>query len=179
MKTITLIRHTAPDIQTGICYGQLDMGVSDSFEKEAEQVANWTDSTELIITSPLRRASQLADHLSALQGCPVITDARLMEMHFGDWEGQYWNDISRDEIDAWAADILHYAPPNGESSRQLLHRLENFITSLTALPQRQIMVVAHAGSIRALLSIIGHQPIQTTLNWKIEYGSVCYVRLTA
>lgn len=179
MKILTLVRHTTPNIQPGVCYGQLDIGISDGFKKEAEQVANWTGPTELIITSPLRRASQLADYLSARHDCPVVTDARLMEIDFGDWEGCCWNDISRDQIDAWAANILQYAPPHGESSRQLLNRLESFITSLTALPQRKITVVAHAGSIRALLSLLGRQPIQTTLNWKIEYGSVCYVRLTA
>ena len=31
---IHLIRHTTPDIETGICYGQTDLDVSDSFEKE-------------------------------------------------------------------------------------------------------------------------------------------------
>lgn len=179
MKILKLVRHTTPDIQPGLCYGQLDIGVRDSFAQEAERVAHWAGQAELILTSPLRRASQLADYLSARQGCPVISDARLMEMHFGDWEGRCWNDIPRDEMDAWAADILHYAPPNGESSRQLLHRLEGFIASLAALPQRHITVVAHAGSLRALLSLLGHQPIKTTLNWKIEYGSVCYVRLPA
>ena len=31
---IYLIRHTTPKIEKGICYGQADLNVADSFEEE-------------------------------------------------------------------------------------------------------------------------------------------------
>ena len=41
MQTLYLIRHTAPDIAPGTCYGQLDIGAADSFEEEASHVLRW------------------------------------------------------------------------------------------------------------------------------------------
>jgi hypothetical protein len=59
-----------------------------------------------IYSSPLRRCAELAARLSD----NIIYDARLAEMHFGDWEMLPWDAIPRAAIDAWAADMAHYRP---------------------------------------------------------------------
>lgn len=178
MQTLYLIRHTTPRIEPGICYGQLDIGVADSFKEEANDVLRWLPPVELIITSPLQRARRLAEHLAQTQHCELRSDARLMEKHFGAWEGEAWDSIARHEIDAWSADILGYTPPGGESAQQLMQRVQNFLCDVTQLPQRNIALVAHGGSIRTLLAQIGDVPLADTLNWKIEYGAVIGVRIS-
>ena len=67
-----------------------------------------------------------------LHPMPKIDD-RLAEMNFGDWEGRPWDSIPRLEIDAWAADVAGYAPPGGESPRDLQRRALDFVASLTVL----------------------------------------------
>ncbi len=178
MQILYLIRHTTPRIETGICYGQLDIDVADSFEKEAQGVLHWLPPVELILSSPLLRAQRLAERLARERHCELHTDSRLMEKDFGEWEGKPWDDIPRSEVDAWSADILGYVPAGGESARQLMQRVQNFLHDVARLPQQNIAVVAHGGSIRTLLALIGGVSLENTLEWKIEYGAVIGVSLT-
>ena len=177
MQTLYLIRHTTPNIAPGICYGQLDMDVADSFAIEAAGVLNQLPPVELVIASPLLRAQRLAEHLAQQQRCTLRGDARLMEMHFGDWEGRAWNDIAHGEIDAWADDTLNYASPNGESAQQMTQRVQDALLDVMRLPQRHIALVAHSGSIRALLAQLSAIPLVHTLNWQIDFGAVIGVKL--
>ena len=177
MQTLYLIRHTRPAIAPGICYGQLDIDVADSFAAEAKAVTNWLPPVELILTSPLLRTRRLAKHLSQVQCCELRTDVRLMEKHFGAWEGQAWDDIARRDIDAWAANVMDYAPAGGESAQQLLHRVQILLREVAQLPQRHIAIVAHGGSIRSLLALTADVPLAATLNWQIDYGAVIALRL--
>jgi alpha-ribazole phosphatase len=177
MQTLYLIRHTKPDIEPGICYGQLDMDVTDSFKEEANNVLRCLPKLELVIASPLLRTKRLGEFLAQKQQCPLRSDARLMEKHFGTWEGKAWDDIARNEIDAWAADVMDYAPPGGESAQQLMQRVREFMDDLTQLPQQNIALVAHGGSLRALLALIADMPLPDTLNWAMEYGAVICVNI--
>lgn len=179
MQTLYLIRHTQPDIAPGICYGQLDMGVNDDFNIEANQILRLIPPLDLIITSPLLRTRKLADFLAQTayrkpqtKNRKPETDVRLMEKHFGSWEGRAWNEIERCEIDAWAADIMGYAPNGGESAQQVMLRVENFLRDLEQLSQQSIALIAHGGTIRAILAQLGKVPLTDTLNWQIDYGAV-------
>lgn len=104
-RYLYLIRHTRPDVAPGICYGRLDIDVAASFAQEAQCVQAWLPPPDLVLTSPLLRTRRLATYL-ARQHCELHSDERLLEKHFGAWEGRAWNDIPRGEIDAWAADVI-------------------------------------------------------------------------
>jgi len=108
----------------------------------------------------------------------MLSHAGLMEINFGDWEGRPWNDIPRAEIDAWSADVLHYTPPNGESAQQMMLRVQSMLQDLAQFPQQNIAIVAHGGSIRAVLAQIAAMPLAHTLNWQIDYGAVITTRLS-
>ncbi|MCK9200752.1 MAG: alpha-ribazole phosphatase [Gallionella sp.] len=176
MQTLYLIRHTKPDIAPGICYGQLDLDIAASFENEANLILRCLPQLELVIASPLLRAHRLGEFIAQEQQCPLRSDARLMEKHFGAWEGKPWDDIPRHEIDAWAADVLDYTPPGGESAQHLMQRVQEFMRDLAQLPQQHIALVAHGGSIRALLALLADMPLAGTLNWAMEYGAVVCVK---
>lgn len=172
MKILTLIRHTQADIAPGICYGHTDIDVAEYFHAEAEQVANWLSPPDLIITSPLLRCRRLAEFLAARHGCELRKHAALKEMNFGDWESRPWREIARSEIDAWSGDVLHYAPPNGESAQQLMLRVQTLLQDIQRLPQQHVALVAHGGSIRAVLALLAEIPLAQTLQWQIDYGAV-------
>lgn len=176
MQTLYLIRHTKPDIEPGICYGQLDLGVAASFDEEANRILHCLPKLELVIASPLLRTNRLGEFLAQERQCPLRSDARLIEKHFGAWEGKYWDDIPRHEIDAWAANVMDYAPPGGESAQMLMQRMQGFMLDLARLPERHIALVAHGGSIRAMLALAADISLTGTLNWSLEYGAVVCVR---
>lgn len=176
LKTLTLIRHTKPDIAAGICYGQTDIDVTEEFSIEAEIVSGWLSPPDLILTSPLLRTRRLAEYLASDYRCELRSHAGLMEMNFGDWEGRAWSDIAHSEIEAWSADILHYIPANGESAQEMLQRVQSVLQDLAQLPQQHIAIVAHGGSIRAVLAQLAAIPLSQTLSWQIGYGAVIGIR---
>jgi alpha-ribazole phosphatase len=139
-----LIRHPKPCIAPGICYGRLDMS--------AENPAAVADVLRLeypsglpLWSSPLRRCRELAECLHT----EPRFDERLAEMNFGTWEGRAWDDIPRNQLDAWATDVAGYEPPNGESARALQHRALEFVATLNV---PEAVIVTHAGVIRTLLA---------------------------
>lgn len=176
-RTLTLIRHTTPDVAPGVCYGQLDTGLAATFQDEAARTRDWLARPDLILASPLTRAARLAEYLARAQQTALGFDARLMEKHFGAWEGQAWDSIARDQLDAWAADLMGYAPPGGESAQALMRRTGALLGDLARLPQAHIALVAHAGPLRALLAHLGGIPLAATLGWELSFGTVIAVRV--
>lgn len=170
-----LIRHPRPAIASGICYGQMDVPVSTSELNLA--VSTLTPSlAELrpcrIFSSPLQRCLKLAEALSEHhQWIEPIVDHRLKEIHFGGWEGQCWDHIPRAEIDAWAADVEGYTPPGGESVRALKARVQNWLVDVANVPD-PVVVITHAGVIRALLGLVNQQPLSTWGYAPVEYGEL-------
>jgi alpha-ribazole phosphatase len=176
MRELYLVRHTRPDIANGVCYGQIDPDVAGNFAEEANDVLRCLPPLELVIASPLLRARRLGEFIARARGCPLRSDARLMEKHFGAWEGREWDDVPRGEIDAWAADVMSYAPPGGESAQAVMRRVQDFMRELAQLPQQRIAIAAHGGSIRAMLAQAAGMPLTHTLNWQMEYGAVICLR---
>ena len=157
------IRHPKPLVDPGICYGRQDL-----LPENPAAVAA-TLSAELppglpVWSSPLRRCRELAEHLHPR---PIL-DARLAEMDFGEWEGRRWDDIPRSELDAWAADVAGYAPPGGESPRDLQRRALAFIE---ALQVPEAVIVTHAGVIRTLLAHWQGLPPARWTELNFAYGS--------
>ena len=153
------LMHTTPDIEPGVCYGQLDIGVKASFLPEAERILAVCRHEKVglgatIFTSPLRRSALLAEYLSRQLGSQLMSDTRLRELDFGAWEGQRWDRINRAESELWTADVWNRSPPNGETYEQLSARVTDFAAVINgdAFVGQQIIIVSHAGPLKALLS---------------------------
>ncbi len=172
---LTLIRHTRLAITPGVCYGQSDIDVAASFANEAELTKAKIASMQFdaVYTSPLQRCHKLAQALNVGES---LQDARLKELHFGDWELQAWDDIARDIFDVWAHDYANKAPPNGESFSQLQLRNIDFINEVfKAGPQANICAVTHGGVIRSLLAHVLNMPLKGLFRFNIDYGSVTQI----
>lgn len=139
-----LIRHPKPEVEPGICYGQREILAKIEMADLARLRAELPPGLP-VWSSPLLRCRLLAEQLHPQ---PII-DARLAELNFGDWEGRPWDEIPRHELDAWAADVVDYAPPGGESPRAVQRRSVDFVASLTV---PEAVIVTHAGVIRCLLA---------------------------
>lgn len=167
---IYLIRHTTPNIEKGICYGQLDIDVTSSFENEASKImtAVSSETGTLVYSSPLKRCVKLASKFSQ----NIITDKRLMEINFGDWELKKWDEINRIDLDTWMKDYVNVQIPNGESCMQLFNRNINFFQEITDENHSKIIIVCHAGVIRSILAFVQQISIEESYSIPIEYGQV-------
>lgn len=174
-KEILLIRHTTPEVEPGICYGQLNVDVTDSFGIESDEIKNAINAytPEIIYSSPLKRCSKLATYL--FTDYSLETDDRLMEINFGDWEGNPWDNVERAIMDRWAKDFIELRPPNGESFRELIERTESFIEDVIKAEHNKIAIVTHSGIIRSLLIKYLNIPPRNIFNLHLNYG--CIVKL--
>lgn len=148
-----LVRHgEAQGNQEGRYLGWEDPPLTADGEAQAARLARRLEEVglTLICSSDLRRARDTATAIAAPHGLPVRTDPSLREAHFGEWSGLAYDEISRiaaKRLEAWIADPERHAPPGGETLAQLRDR------ATAALPRQDgALVVAHGGTLRALLS---------------------------
>ncbi len=165
-----VIRHTKPAIEPGICYGQLDLDVAQTFETEAKVTqSKLPEHVEYVYSSPLLRCRKLADYLYPNK---ALLDSRIMEYNFGDWEGISWNNIEQSALSHWMENYLDTAPPNGETMTFMIQRIDGFIEELKKLDAKNIIIITHSGVIRVMHHVIEHLEIETTFNLSVEYGSI-------
>ncbi len=172
---VILVRHTAPKIAKGICYGQTDLDLCNSFPEELQAIRNIVpinDPSIVYYTSPLKRCVLLAQELNP----KVIFDNRLKELNFGDWELKNWNDIDKKVLDPWMEDFVHTPATNGESYIDLQKRTVNFLEELREKKQKTSVVVTHAGVIRSMWAYVNHIPLEKSFDLKLSYGAV--IKLT-
>ena len=172
-----LIRHTAPAVPDGICYGQADVDVAATFFDELETVRAKIAGVVPVAcySSPLARAARLA---AGLDLGAARHDARLMELHFGDWELRAWHDIPRAQLDDWGRAYMHVAPPGGETFTELHGRATAFLDDAVVQHHGQdVVAVTHAGVIRALLAEVLNLPLTEVFRIHLDYGSVTQLRL--
>lgn len=172
---IYLVRHTTPKIEKGICYGQSDLEVADSFEKEAKVIlAKIPDSGKRkIYSSPLQRCKLLAD----LFDDEVVVDKRLLEFNFGAWELKKWDDIPQEEFTPWMEDFVNVTVPKGESYVELDSRVMEFYNELKEAEGDQIIIVAHSGVIRSILANLKGLPLKESFDIKLSYGQVSKITI--
>lgn len=170
---IYLIRHTTPEIERSICYGQADIDLAASFLEEAERTREQIPSDiDAVYCSPAKRCRLLATRLFA---CHMINyDDRLKELNFGHWELLAWDAIDKTALNTWMEDFVNLPVPGGESYLQLHERVTDFLYSLPVI--EKLAIVSHGGVIRSILSHINQVPLKASFDvFSIDYG--CVIRL--
>ncbi|ANQ86722.1 alpha-ribazole phosphatase family protein [Azoarcus olearius] len=162
-----LIRHPRPDVPAGVCYGQRDVGLAEPAATVAARLRPLLPPQFELHASPLARARLLAEAL----GEPRL-DARLKEIHFGEWEGQLFAELGG-ALDEWATDPLGFRAPGGESAREMSIRVLHWLDALLAsAPPRPVVVVAHGGPLRAIAGHLLGLPAERWLGLDFECGHV-------
>jgi alpha-ribazole phosphatase/probable phosphoglycerate mutase len=153
MSRIVLVRHAEPDESArGLCYGSLDVGLSDEGRAHAARLASAlaTLPYDAVYASPRRRAIETAAPL----GLPAAIDDELREIDFGDFEGRPYDEIATTHpavYRQWMEAPTTVTFPGGESYEDLRTRA---LRSLTRIGQAHdcAVVVTHGGVIRAGLA---------------------------
>ena len=127
-----------------------------------------------LVSSPLNRAVHTAELIANRK--PLVEPA-LIEMDYGDWEGQRSIDLGADpdsgfrHLPDWGWD---YQPPNGESPAQVRDRLAPWVASL----QEDTVAVCHIGVMRALLAVAHDWHFKGTPPFSIKRNSLYCMEVT-
>jgi alpha-ribazole phosphatase len=190
MDNIFLIRHTTPAVARGICYGQTDLDITESFAEEAEAIRGYLPSGPsgivAVYSSPLQRCSRLARHLFPDHSPTLLP--QLMEVHCGKWEMRSWDELPKEEVDPWMEDFVQVRIPGGESYLDLHQRVTQCWETIRATmianaggagaagAGGDVAIVAHGGVIRSILSgITGTQLTDSFKVFSLHYG--CVIRV--
>lgn len=172
MKLIC-IRHTKTAMPSGICYGQSDVPLADSYLEEKQTIEKQLESHRFckVYSSPLNRCSLLARQLFPQEN--IVLDPRLMELNFGEWELQHWDEISKTpHAKVWFEDFVHTQCPKGESFSEQILRIQKFLDELRQKDFKQLAIFAHGGTIRAMHSLINKVSPHNAFELKVDYGEV-------
>ena len=156
MTKLTLIRHGLTEWNvSGKFQGQTDLPLSTDGREQSRQLAQYLEPLDVaeVWTSPLRRARETAE--IAFPDHDIRIDPRLMELHFGAFEGS--TQIENEAHERWAwwyDDPFERNAPGGESYRELRERVVAWYEELPAAGH--VIAFTHSGTIQMLLShVIG------------------------
>ncbi len=169
---IVLIRHTSVAVPKGVCYGQTDVPLSESFIEEATSVKKRLSEYkfERVFCSPLSRCVKLAEFC----GYPeAIRDNRLKELNFGEWEMMPYDKITDSKLQEWFDDYINVTPPGGESVLEQQQRFLNFIEDLRKNPvETTVGIFTHGGILINALVAFGGKSFIEVYNNIPPYGSI-------
>ena len=103
-RRVVIVRHAETvDNAARVWQGHKDTELSDRGREQVRAAAPHLAAyaPALIVSSDLRRAASTADAIAGLTGCEVRLDARLREVHVGEWEG-----LHADEVRARYPDVI-------------------------------------------------------------------------
>jgi len=161
MTELILIRHGQTDWNLERRYqGQADIPLNSTGIRQAFALAEKLHRTPLkaVYTSDLQRAHQTARILADDHSLEPASDARLREIHHGEWEGLVHQDILDRHADSFRRFQQHpagSAAPGGETAALVQQRmLEAVQDILTAWPAGPVAIVSHG---LALATVLAHQ----------------------
>ena len=170
---VYIVRHTSVVLDGNyVCYGYSDIDVRSTFVEEATLTRKALEGLcfDGVFSSPLKRARKLA----AFCGYPdPITDDRLKEMNFGDWEGRPWNEIIINEgTEEFFMRYIDQPTPGGESRRMQYERVSHFLMEKRAEGYQQILIFCHGGVINCARALAGLCQLEEAYATIPAFGSV-------
>ncbi len=178
MSILALVRHGPTRwTEAGRIQGRTDVALSAAGRAAVRRwrlptlldEADWT-------TSPLLRTVQTARLLGAVE---LAFEPRLVEMCWGDWEGQTLTALRAADTQGMAeneARGLAFAPPGGESPRQVQQRLAPWLAAIANRP-RPVLAVTHKGVIRAVFAWAAQWPMLGKPPVKLDWSSAHLFRI--
>jgi alpha-ribazole phosphatase len=177
------VRH-APVAHGGRIYGQSDLPCDCSETALFTGLAEKLPRDAVWVTSNLYRTHETAAAVvraglpgpQPIPGPEAIEIADLAEQNFGEWQGLTYEELqvsrSGDFHRFWHAPA-HKAPPGGESFVEVIARVSAATHHLVdSHPGRDIIAIAHGGTIRAALALaLGLDP-EAALAFSIENCSI-------
>ncbi|MCB1519090.1 MAG: histidine phosphatase family protein [Hyphomicrobiaceae bacterium] len=163
VPTIYFIRHGETDWNAERRYqGQRDIPLNDRGRAQARR--NGEALKPLLpaiaglrfISSPLSRTRETMHIVRETLGLEIAhydVDDRIIELHYGDWQGRLQSDLPQLDPEGWEAreaDPFHWRPKGGENYVDLSERLRSWAGSL----EGACVVVSHGGVSRALRGML-------------------------
>jgi broad specificity phosphatase PhoE len=180
MTTYILVRHGITDwMEKELLHGISDRPLSEFGLKQAEATAQYLKSTKIdrMYSSPLLRAMQTAEKITASTGVKAVAIEDLREENYGWQEGKrdWWPFVQSRKvlIPLHLISRLTVSMISGEPFWKFQERISTAWEKIKRdNPEGTVAIVAHAGVLRAIMI---HEFGGTRLNVKIYPITACSV----
>jgi len=175
--TVYLVRHGAIGDNAQHRYiGQSDLPLTPIGVRQAQAVATWLSdkAIDAVYCSDLSRTVETARIIaSATKHQEIWIRRDLREISLGEWEGRPRDEVATQHPEDYAArgaDMIHFRVPGGESFADCLTRALRVWQEILAGKQRHVVIAAHAGVNRLLLSHVLGTPLAQFMQIPQPYG---------
>ncbi|WP_411678768.1 alpha-ribazole phosphatase [Clostridium thailandense] len=182
-RKIYLVRHGKIDTGNEKCYiGVTDIPLNEDGIMQAYKLKEFFVNIDIekAYISPLTRCVQTADIILQDRNIERVLVRNLIEINMGKWEGKSFKCIKAlfpEEFEKRGESIDTYTPPEGESFKQVETRVLPTYRAIIENSKGNLLIVAHAGVNRVILSNILSRPLNSILELKQQYGCInelCY-----
>lgn len=157
-RSLVVVRHGRTAANAGgLLQGRRDLPLDEVGLAQAAAVAASVGGGRFgpvtaVVSSPLRRAVQTAEATAARLGLDVVVDDRLIELDYGDLEGEPVGSVPAETWDAWRSDV-EFCPPGGESLATLGRRTRAACEHWATEPGGgAVVMVSHVSPIKAAVA---------------------------
>ncbi len=177
-KKIYLIRHGKIDFGNVKKYiGITDLLLDHTGIEQAYDLKRFFQhiTIDKVYTSPLKRCLQTSKIICEDKEQDIIVANEFAEINMGLWENKPIESIKKNfpkSFEERGINIASFIPPEGESFQQLSDRVLFAFDSIMKNDFETIIIVAHAGVNRVLLSHIFGNSLQNIFNIQQPYACV-------
>ncbi|CAB5239938.1 unannotated protein [freshwater metagenome] len=129
---------------------------------------------DVLISSPMKRATQTAQAISQSTHLPIIFDDIWVELSFGHWDGLTTEEVREnfgDEYEKWLCSTA-FAMKDGESHNSLAARVEAGLDHIVdTYPGQKVVIVSHNMVARHAIRIAVGAPIESVFHIDVKPAS--------
>jgi alpha-ribazole phosphatase len=176
MTKIYLVRHGETDYnKMGCYYGWTDCSLAQEGIEQSEALSKVFENIryDVMLSSDLKRAVETANIINC-RDKELLTDKRLRELNFGQWEGKSYQEVSteyKEDWNLWIEDFENAAPTEGESFGNMNNRICEFMDEVLSLyKDKSVVIVSHNGSLRIIASYLLGLTLDKTWCFNFDHG---------
>lgn len=177
---IDLLRHGEP-VGGYRFRGQSDDPLSERGWAQMWDAVGEASPWQAVFTSPLTRCSAFAAALAERHALPLHEEPQLKERAYGPWEGRAPDEVEAGDpgvVGRMKRDPLRLVPEGAEPLPELQARIAAVLEALCARhPGGHLLLVVHAGVIRAVLCHLLGAPLESFFRFRVPYACLTRIEL--
>ena len=179
---IDLLRHGEPEGGSRYRGNRIDDPLTEKGWQQMWSGVGEKQTWDVIITSPLLRCFDFANKLAEQRNIPVVVDEQFKEIGFGVWEGKIKSELKikrEKEFNAFYADPVFNTPEGAEPVGDFFIRVASAFNNVrTQHTGKNILIIAHAGVIRAIVTHVINAPVECMYKLNVLPGHVSRINYT-
>ena len=180
MTKLILVRHGETERNSGarLQGGKSDLSLNDRGRKQARYLglALKDEKLEAVYSSPLKRALDTAEAISAHHLLKVQTDPALAEIDMGFIDGLDLAQVKESQPDfwkRWREEDYSVALPGGESVRQVQQRAWGAVQGIISRHREgSVVIVSHAIALQTVITAILGAPLSSFTRLRLGVASI-------